>query len=171
MSIIDTLITDRTQADVDRVRILAALWVTLPDGTLQWTGTADELTEYMAGLKGSYNASDLNRVEGAVTYVAQRLKEFGYQITVQAGRTWTVTDEPTSAMVQPILSNVAALRAALAVPAGTPHVPPDMETMTYQEANDIEKILADIDHLLTNAAASFRHCGAAVCGGGGLLIL
>ena len=52
MSIIDTLITNRTQSDVTR-------WRTLHDKG--WGGmTAGEKTEWFAGVKGAYNAADLN---------------------------------------------------------------------------------------------------------------
>ena len=58
MSIIDTLITNRTQSDVTR-------WRTLHDKG--WGGmTAGEKTEWFAGVKGAYNAADLNRVGEAM---------------------------------------------------------------------------------------------------------
>ena len=41
----------------------------------------------------------------------------------------------------------------------TPPVPNDMEKLTYQEANDIEKILEDIDRLLTDAAQAWFYSG------------
>ena len=43
--------------------------------------------EWNAGLKGSYNASDLNRVGTAVAYVANRFNQYGYGITVTA-KSW-----------------------------------------------------------------------------------
>lgn len=162
MSVIDTLITDRTQADVDRVYQLAKLGI---EGM-----TTAELAEYVAGLKGAYNASDLNRVQAAMEYVAERFKDSGYAAALQPMPVWTIADIPPQEQMETYLSNLALLRGMLAVVPTTPAVPEDMEGFTWQEANDIERILEDIDYLLTNAAAAFRHCGAAVCGGGGLLI-
>lgn len=170
MSVIDTLITDRTQADVDRVRTLTALWVTLPTGAIQWTGTAAELSEYMASLGGAYTAYDWTRVTGAMTYLAQRLQSYGYAITLLPLPVYDGTAIPPKAPTEDYLANVVTLRSVLTVLPTTPAVPPDMEGLTWQEANDIERILADIDHLLTNAAAAFRHCNAAVCGGNNMLI-
>ena len=70
MSIIDTLITDRTQADVNRVLTLSAKgWAAM---------TAAEREEFEAGMKGSYNATDLNRVNAAMEYLDTRLKAMGY---------------------------------------------------------------------------------------------
>lgn len=64
-TIIDTLITNRTQADVERVKALAAKG---------FAGmTAAEQAEWLAGMKGAYNAADLNRVETALNYLAGRL--------------------------------------------------------------------------------------------------
>lgn len=72
MSIIETLITDRTQRDVDRVNDL---------NTKGWLGMTDaEREEWSGGLKGSYNALDLNRVTSAMEYLVDRLKGFGYEV-------------------------------------------------------------------------------------------
>lgn len=70
MSIIDTLITDRTQADVNRALALSAKgWAAM---------TAAEREEFEARMKGSYNATDLNRVNAAMEYLDTRLKAMGY---------------------------------------------------------------------------------------------
>ena len=65
MSIIDTLITDRTQADEERVEELAAKGYDAM--------TAEEKSEWDGEMKGAYDASDLNRVESAVAYLAELL--------------------------------------------------------------------------------------------------
>ena len=65
MSIIDTLITDRTQADEERVEELAAKgYDAMSDA---------EKAEWDGEMKGAYDASDLNRVESAVAYLAELL--------------------------------------------------------------------------------------------------
>lgn len=73
----DYLITDRTKADAERARYLAGLWGPAPG---QWRGTAEELAEWKAGLKGAYNAQDLNRVTLAASYLLTHLGELGYTI-------------------------------------------------------------------------------------------
>lgn len=130
MSIIDTLVIDRTQADVS-------------------VGTG----------KGTYNASDLNRVGEAVAYLAGVLNGYGYAVAVSPKTDWTAQDTPTEAQMQRYLDDVAALRAALAVMETTPEVPADMAKLTYAEANNIEQILKDIDRLLTNMAAAWLCSG------------
>lgn len=150
------LITDRTQADVDRVRQLAQKGF----GNM----TAAEKTEWLNGLKGAYNASDLNRVGAAVAYVARRLKGYGYAVSVSPRQDWQVSDIPTQESMTAYLADVAALRAALTVAADTPEVPEDMERLTWQEANDIEQILVDVDELLTRMAAAWFYSGELYAG-------
>ena len=136
------LITDRTQADVSYVARLAAKG---------WAGmTEDERSQWLTGLKGAYNATDLNRVGNAVTYVAGRLEEAGYAPDIDPKIDWTVSDIPTESQMETYLDNVRALRNAFTVPDSVPPVPADMEGLTYQEANDIERIILAIDALITN---------------------
>ena len=72
-TIIYTLITDRTTADVARVHELAV------------KGYAAELAEWLAGMKGAYNDVDLNRVGTALNYLRDRLTGVcGRDITWQA---------------------------------------------------------------------------------------
>lgn len=72
MSIIDTLITNRTQADVDALLALYA------KPKAMWT--TDEWNEFLLGNhRGAYNATDMNRVLDALDYLAERVTEFGYQ--------------------------------------------------------------------------------------------
>lgn len=150
------LITDRTQADVDRVRQLAQKGF----GNM----TADEKTEWLNGLKGAYNASDLNRVGAAVAYVAGRLTGYGYVVSVSPRQDWQVADIPTQESMTAYLADVAALRAALTVATDTPEVPEDMERLTWQEANNIEQILVDVDELLTRMAAAWFYSGEIYAG-------
>lgn len=71
MSIIDNLITDRSQSDVDALRALLAR------GKAKWT--AEELAEFnLARSKGAYNYTDLNRVTQAMDYINEQLVGYGY---------------------------------------------------------------------------------------------
>ena len=73
---ISNLITDRTQADVSHLRaqrekILNEGWAALSEA---------EQMEYLAGLKGGYNATDLNRVTHAMEYLVERIRSYGYTV-------------------------------------------------------------------------------------------
>ena len=156
MSIIDELITDRTQSDVSYVARLAAKG---------WSGmTEDERSQWLTGLKGAYNATDLNRVGNAVTYVAGRLEEAGYAPDIDPKIDWTIPDIPTKSQMETYLDNVRALRNAFTVPDSVPQVPADMEGLTYQEANDIERIILAIDALITNMMDAWFYSNEVFCG-------
>ena len=70
-----------------------------------------------------------------------------------------MTDIPEPAQLTAYLADVAAIRAALAVYADTPETPADMENLTFFEANDIERILLDVDALVTNMMAAWYYTG------------
>lgn len=159
------LITDRTQADVDRVRYLNGLWHTDPEtGAVGFLGTDSELEEWFAGLKGAYNATDLNRVGAAVEYVANRFAEYGYTVAVNPKKDWSVQDLPTAGSMRRYLEDVQALRDVQIVFPTTPEVPADMDGLTYTEANNIEQILKDVDQIISMMLLSFWYSGEIFCG-------
>ena len=130
MSIMDTLLTDRTKADVD-------------------AGNA----------KGAYNASGLNRVGETVAYVAGRLMECGTSVNVSPRQDWSESDIPTASQLERYRSDVAALRAAMVAMTTTPRAPATMTGLTCGGANALEKILEDTDVLITNLKAAWFFSG------------
>lgn len=179
------LITDRTQADVDRVAALAA--------KLYDNMSAAEKAEWNGEMKGAYNVSDLNRVESAVKYLANllvsldtTLKDYAasegvawdnyfdlpYSISTYSGittkTTWAESDFPTLSQMSRYLSNVKTLTAALS--ASYPALPSSMTDLTYAGANAIERALEVVgsailamreskEHEIDNTAASFVYSG------------
>ena len=164
-TIIDALITNRTQADV---AALSALFDKAKAGTL----TAQELAILVrADHKGAYNHTDINRVEEAMRYLDERLRGYGYHSGyVPSGIVWTAQDVPTAEQMAQYLDNVRRLRGVLSVFPTTPSAPGDMDGLTVEEANAIERILVDIDNLLIKMPHAFRHAGVTVCGIEGGLI-
>ena len=141
------LITDRTQTDVDRAKQLAAKgWNNLTD---------DEKHEWSSGLKGAYNYTDLNRVEQAVAELADDLG-----LVLATKTDWTERDIPTQTDISRYLANIRAIRAVGAPKASTPSTPTKMSKMTYSLANNIEKILSDIQE----TSAAMPRCGEIYCG-------
>lgn len=160
-TIIVTLVTDRTQADVDRVKALAAKGFAAM--------TAAERAEWLAGMKGAYNAADLNRVGTALNYLAGRLGAIcGKSIAWPAKTDWVVTDIITASQAEAYRKQVQSIRDALAYPGGTPDAP-GLDRLTYTGANDIERILALCEELIANITKAFRYTGAAECATGGLI--
>ena len=174
MSVIDTLICDRTQADV---AALEGLLAKAKKGAL----TDAELASFhLASSRGAYNHTDLNRVTAAMDHIHARLTGCGYatgyapvRIPHRDGTSdtlWREDDEGMGAeLFAAYLANLGRLRAVLAVLPDTPSAPDDMDGLTTQEANAIEKILVDLDGLLVSmrevmlhAAQPFLCCGYAV---------
>ena len=142
------LITDRTQADVNRVKELAAKGKT-------GTWTAAERAEWLAGMKGAYNYTDFNRVERAVAEIAAILGVYVETVT-----TWSATDLPTEADTARYLANVRRLKTVCQGLSSTPNAPESMRRFTYVEANAIEKVLTDIEIVIY----SWTRCGEVYCG-------
>ena len=167
MSVIDELITDRTQADVDTLTEL------LGKPFAQWT--AEEAAWFReASSKGAYNYTDLNRVTEAMQYLDDVFLAYGYttgyvSILVHPGETerlytWCESDIPTAAHMERYIANVAALRGTVAVLPTTPATPESMKLLDYIKANNIEKILVDINQLLINMAAAWFYSGEVYSG-------
>lgn len=64
--------------------------------------------------------------------------------------TWYESDIPTTDLMDRYLDNINAIREALAEIPGNPDTPATMSGLTYQKANDIEKILAGVETMLMN---------------------
>ncbi len=129
------LITDRTFEDVT-------------------TGTA----------KGSYRASDLNRVGEAVQYISDVFRTCGYIVDTAPKTDWTDEDIPSPAQLQRYVDDIAVLRGLVAVSQATPTPPTSMEYLSYTDANDIEKILVDIDDSIRRLKLSQFYSNEIFCG-------
>lgn len=176
------LITDRTQADVDYVTRLALKG---QSGTL----TDEEQAAFLAGLKGAYNAADLNRVESATEYVNTFLN--GLQAALDTFRAqygvamdafwavpyapldlthktdWAISDLPTVSDLARYLENVRKVAGQVAIDHA---LPGSMDGLNYGGANEIERaLIAEYDaaqafetekkQLIVNTALSFIQSG------------
>lgn len=169
MSVIDNLIYDRTQADVDRV---STLTLKILRGGLS-SLTEEEKEEYLAGMKGAYNYTDLNRVGQAVTYIASKMIELpedlkNYmeekqvdsesiyvlpydpaEVVVTPKTDWVISDIPVKSQIDTYLSNLRTLKGILELPETAPEVPTSLDQLGYESANNIEELLAIIDTTLS----------------------
>ena len=78
MSVMDTLVTDRTAADVALVKQLAGIGYD--------NMTTAQKNQWASNLKGAYNNSDLNRVGEAINYLVAELNDRYYY-------TWNLCDD------------------------------------------------------------------------------
>lgn len=144
-----TWITDRTQADVDRVN-------ELHDKANLGTWTEAEQAEWAAGMKGALSYTDYNRIESGIKELASFL---GASVSVKTD--WTVSGYLTSSDASRWLSNIASIRAKCSGP-GTEKTPSSMDKLSFKTMNAIEQVLVDVekmanDHLL--------YCYEPICGG------
>ena len=158
MSVLDTLITDRTSQQAERAKVLDA------KDYSQMTNA--ERAEWNGTLKGCYDASDMNRVGEAVAYVAYQINnnyagtwntcdDYGvawdeywtpehwfpdlvYPISLTTKTDWTDTDRPTAAQLATYLQNVRDLATAVSVQ----HNLPASMVITTGNANEIERVLS-----------------------------
>lgn len=92
-----------------------------------------------AATKGSYNYSDLNRVERAVADMAGIL---GIPLTTKTN--WTVWDIPKHSDMVRFLSNIEKLRKVCPLSPNLPDTPTSMNHLTYTAANNIETIIGNL---------------------------
>lgn len=104
--------------------------------------------------KGYYNYTDLNRVETWCEYLANLLTSYSYPVSITVKKNWAMSDLPNVNDMERIRSNVNAIKTAF---HAYTNIPENLEYMTIEKANDIEKILSEIDFLTKNMISSFRY--------------
>lgn len=145
------LITDRTQADVDRYYYFRnKKWADL---------TADEKSEWLAGLKGCYNYTDFQRVENAVKYLSDLLNAEGYtnRVVISDASTYTYEYIRDREEIIQYLDNIATLQEVYYNNVEMGVLPTIDSWLSYEGANIIERILLDIEQMITNMQAQWRY--------------
>ena len=125
-----TPIIDRTQADVNLV---------LDYDNIGYNNlTPEQKAVWNAGMKGALNASDLNRIENNIQYLASILELYNLNIKTN----WQMSDVPRNNDFNRILSNLNALKDKfhLKYDISLPETP-DLPLNSYEKINDIENIL------------------------------
>lgn len=111
--------------------------------------------------KGEYVASDLNRIEEWCKYLAETLTSYGYKIDIITKTDWLDYDFPHSSEMERILNNINTLQKAY---FSFIQLPQNLDYMTIEKANAIEKFLFNTNILLKNMMQGFVYSG--VCGMG-----
>lgn len=115
MSIIDTLVTDRSAADV---------------------AAKNE--------KGTYNAADLNRVSEAVAYLRPIFEDYGYIVSDTELKVWAENELPKASEMAAYLASVKDLYGHFVYASKMINLPVSMDRLNREGANNIEKFLAEI---------------------------
>jgi hypothetical protein len=100
---------------------------------------------------GYYNATDLNRVGGAVQYLADLLASHGYAVSVSPKTDWAIADIPTPAQMAAYLADVEAIKDKF---YGTAPLPGAMDDLTAEGANNIERLLLEVEDAIRRMAAT-----------------
>ena len=130
MSVIDTLIYDRTQSDI--------------------TNDTD---------KAYIDYADLNRIEEAVKYLSGVLNDSGYDNQIQEKK-WLISDFRKQEDCDRIKENYNILKNACNYEFNTP----DFKWESIEEANNIEKILYDINKIIICMKEYYVYSGVANSG-------
>lgn len=146
------MITDRTSADVAYADILRKK---IQAGN---TLTNEEKAIFE---RGTCTINMLNRIENKQTELKNILNAYAYRVNIY-NKTWEYTDIFAYSDYIRLLNNLDELKTAFCVFSSTPPAPVYM--YGYQEANDIEKILVDIEKMIDDMRNRFRQCGTFQCG-------
>ena len=158
--VLPAMITDRTAADVAEAKRLRDKLIT---GEAL---TDEESARYFTGLRGCYNASDMNRVGAAVRYVADRLNAEGYGAYVDPKTDRQMEDIVRQSDWNKYLDEVRHLRRKLTLMRTTPQITGGMYSglKSYAEANAIEQILVDLDIAITCIIRNYIFSGEVFAG-------
>ena len=122
--------------------------------------------DYPFPAKGAYNAADLNRVGHNLDFLADLLNGYGYLVSVSPKTDWTLEDIPRASDMAQYLADLNALKDKF---YGTTELPDSMNNLTVTAANNIEKLLLEIETYINRMVAGFRKCGTFKSGQGVIL--
>ena len=95
--------------------------------------------------------TDLNRIEQACDYLADL---FGIEITT---KTWVMSDFRTDSEMERIRQNLVSLRNAYYNVDGMTTIPTQITYTNINQANDIERILWELDALYQSVQSGQKH--------------
>ena len=142
------LITDRTQADVDYALELQR-----------------EAIHTNENLRGAYNASDKNRVAAAINGLINILRDTGYSGSGQfehVKSNWREGDIVKAADNAEVIESMRELQRVL--PEISLEIPTNLDALTWQMANAIERILFDMIDIFNMLADMWLWCGEGYAG-------
>lgn len=155
------LITDRSQADIEELLTILS----------KEDQTEEELIQLaQTSYKGAYNETDMNRVTTAAEFLSDSLYTRGYvnpyvPVNPGPGRDyWVKEDKPTLEQSKGYVSNVKRIRETFPFVPDLPEAPSDMQSFTFQEANNLEKIFVQVESMFQWMDKSYLMAGEAMCG-------
>lgn len=109
--------------------------------------------------KGNYNASDLNRIESWCKYLSEVLNDNGYYTNIETYTDWEIGlgKENMTSHINRIKTNLETLKEKFYTLKSTPTTDTSKTSINYIDANDMEKILFDIDYLIVKLQENFKY--------------
>ena len=123
----------------------------IPKNTVLVFGFADDApsVSYFSGYMDEIRVSNIVRWESDFTP-----SDSPYKVEPDSPELgtyeWSKVEEPTRTQMEQYLENVQKIRSSLSAFKSTPLTPDSMRFFNYAKANDIEKILIDVEVMLTN---------------------
>lgn len=111
--------------------------------------------------KSFYNYTDLNRIELWCKYISEILNSYSYPVNIITKTNYLRNNLPNESDLERIRGNINTLQKAY---FSFTQIPENLEYMNWQKANDIEKILYEIDNIIKYMENNFVYCGVARCG-------
>ena len=154
---LENMIFDRTQQNVDKLKELSKL---------RYQDMTDEQKQaWVDNLKGCLRYTDLNRVEEGIVLVGEKIKQAGFSVSLLPKKEWTKDDIPKSSDIERMLTNIGRIRDIGIYMTHTPEAPTDVR-LDWSKANDIERILYDVELMLVPKTETYIYCGEIISGGG-----
>ena len=147
-------------------------WSAYSNGTLIWSGTSSGQPYYSPDVEtalGIYTEIDAAsnfegyieefRVSNTAIWTGNFTPPSGPYQQYKYDNRWYPEDIPTESQMSQFLRNLAAIKSAISVLSTTPDAPSSMAFFNYVGANNIEKILLDVDFLIENMRRSWYYSG------------
>lgn len=125
-----TLVTDRTAADVSA-----------------------------KNAKGTYNYTDLNRVQEALEEIRTILVRYGYSVTPAELREWAENELPRVSDMELYIGTILELKPKLIFKTADAILPINANNMTYIDANNIEIFLSELRAALDRIPPAWVYSG------------
>lgn len=150
------MIYTRTQADVDE-----AIKIRKEKVQKFQELTKDEIKILERGM---ITVNTLNRIEQKQEDLRGLFNSMGYWNTPITIKVWDEAQLFKREDFQRILDNANTLRNAFFTYKDTPNTP--SVSFHYKDLNDLEKILFDLDVMISDVRSKYKKCGTFKCGGG-----
>ena len=126
-----------------------------------------EMDALLGNKKGVYSFEDLNRVETAVKEIAAEFPSLGTHSDVTTKTDWglpedfSISEYPVYSQMNRYLYNVHRIKEVLLIPA---NLPLSMDGLTWEGANNIEKVLQIAVERIEGIKQAWKYSGEIYAG-------